>query len=379
MGNILIVDNPEEHSYTGFLHDFDYSSIIEDLEEFLNDDQLDEGDELGDAFADLSAHQWSILDNLEKVEQHDTVVAEKERTVRCSSAGTDLILLLILFSCQGTYYFMAVEMLDSDKVVIHKPRHDLESFYWVLLWVILRHTLHNLDQKRCEQIFVYGKDNEASTQKCDWVDRSDHKKRGYLVNFKDNRPLTILLRQYRQLVRQHIHTETGLDYDSVLTIFDNALSMDGWPSKSEWVDCTLLDKPKTHDESLVNHKPLPLPRASDSVEPACSEPRIPSLMETIRRSFKVEGSKTKASAGSKGSQSKLLKSRTRSSGTGPIRGEDVPQAAPDTPSRTKRRKSEVDGDEGLGAEQVLEEEPVAGPSTLPSHDPKRRRTDGNQP
>ncbi|KAI0750224.1 hypothetical protein C8Q80DRAFT_1253760 [Daedaleopsis nitida] len=298
VGNILIVDDPEPgHSYTGFLHDFDYSS--------------------------------------------------------------------------GTYYFMAFEML-SDKVVIHKPRHDLESYYWVLLWIILRHTLHSLGQPRCEDIFVYGKDSEARMRKLDWVNFNDKKEKRYLVNVSNNRPLTLLLREYRRLVKTHIDTQTGLDYESVLSIFDNALNMDGWPSDSDRIECTLLDKPRTH-VSLMNDNRQALPHPAESVD---SEARIPSFMETFRRSLQGARSKTKASAGSRGSQSKLLMPRTRSSGSGPSGVHDLPMAGNDTPTRMKRRKSEVDDDEGPEAEQVVEEEPVAGSSTLASHDPKRRRTAG---
>lgn len=34
---------------------------------------------------------------------------------------------------------MAVEVLQR-RLVIHEARHDLESFYWLLLWLVLRHT-----------------------------------------------------------------------------------------------------------------------------------------------------------------------------------------------------------------------------------------------
>ncbi|KAI0750219.1 hypothetical protein C8Q80DRAFT_1166696 [Daedaleopsis nitida] len=354
MGNILIVDNPEPgHSYTGFLHDFDYSSVVEELEDIL-DDADDVVDIPASAFADMSDQHWSILEGRRLPEPGDAVAAQKERT--------------------GTYYFMAVEML-TDKVVIHKPRHDLESYYWVLLWIIIRHTLHSLGQQRCEEIFVYAKDSEANMRKWNWVTRNDIEEKSYLVHVSSNRPLTLLLRRYRELVRNQINAKTELDYDSVLAIFDDALNMDGWPSDSDWIECTLLDKPKTHG-SLVNDNRRALPQAAHPAESVDSEARIPSLMETIRRSFKGERSKTKASAGSRGSQSKLLKPRPRSSGPGPSGIHDLPMAGDDTPTRAKRRKSEVDDDEGSEAEQVVEEEPVAGPSTLASHDPKRRRTAG---
>ncbi|KAI0750213.1 hypothetical protein C8Q80DRAFT_1166669 [Daedaleopsis nitida] len=355
MGNILIVDNPEPgHSYTGFLHDFDYSSVVEELEDLL--DSADEVDD--DPLTSLSDQLGWMIDASGQPQQGDAIAAQKERT--------------------GTYYFMAYEMLTTQ-VVIHKPRHDLESYYWVLFWIILRHTLHSLGQQRCEKIFVYGEDSEAKMRKRDWVTRNDVKEKNYLVNVSNNRPLTVLLRQYRRLVKNHIEMQTGLDYDSVLSIFDNALNMDGWPSDSDWIECTLLDKPKTH-VSLMNCNRRALPQASHPAASVDSEARIPSLMETIRRSFKGERPQTKTSAGSKRSPSKFLKSRTRSSGPGPFGVHDLPIAGADTPTRAKRRKSEVDdSDEGSEAEQVVEEDPVAGPSTLASRNPKRPRTatDGN--
>ena len=38
--------------------------------------------------------------------------------------------------------FMSDELTASPTPVVHDVRHDIHSFYWVLLWVVLRHTRH---------------------------------------------------------------------------------------------------------------------------------------------------------------------------------------------------------------------------------------------
>ncbi|KAJ7171587.1 hypothetical protein C8R43DRAFT_19730 [Mycena crocata] len=42
----------------------------------------------------------------------------------------------------GTPQFMAIEIMQADATTTHGPHHDLESFYWLLVWMILRHTEH---------------------------------------------------------------------------------------------------------------------------------------------------------------------------------------------------------------------------------------------
>lgn len=52
---------------------------------------------------------------------------------------------------QGTTYFMAVELLiaqNDNLPTVHSACHDLESFYWLLVWLILRHTDHDHPKKR---------------------------------------------------------------------------------------------------------------------------------------------------------------------------------------------------------------------------------------
>ncbi|KAJ7497689.1 hypothetical protein FB451DRAFT_955550, partial [Mycena latifolia] len=46
----------------------------------------------------------------------------------------------------GTYPFLAIEVLkhsrDRTAEHRHEVKHDLESFYYLLIWLVLRHTDH---------------------------------------------------------------------------------------------------------------------------------------------------------------------------------------------------------------------------------------------
>ncbi|KAJ6584798.1 hypothetical protein B0H19DRAFT_396976 [Mycena capillaripes] len=54
----------------------------------------------------------------------------------------------------GTLPFMAIQLLEQENVV-HLPEHDLESFFWLITWMILLHTHHNHKDGglACHQLF----------------------------------------------------------------------------------------------------------------------------------------------------------------------------------------------------------------------------------
>ncbi|KAI0826518.1 hypothetical protein BC628DRAFT_237234 [Trametes gibbosa] len=106
-----------------------------------------------------------------------------------------------------TYYFMAVELLEGAKGTIQNVHHDLESFYWVLIWVILRHTdcfcEEHLGPALCGNTFVWKSDTDAA-----------HKKRAWLTDtmlmrlvIRKNSTLTDLLAELTALVIHQIHAK----------------------------------------------------------------------------------------------------------------------------------------------------------------------------
>ncbi|KAI0788307.1 hypothetical protein C8Q74DRAFT_672954 [Fomes fomentarius] len=194
LGNILIA---EDSTRGGFLHDFDYSSMTEVIPGRQSDP--------------VSAALFEVI----KLDDH-----RKERT--------------------GTFYYMAAAILGSHIPIIHDVHHDLESAYWVLLWLVLRHTEHNLGQLVCKNVFVFGDDDKAAAAKYLWVIL--HSKE---LVVKGNEPLTTLLLEFRSLLYRsadHPNPAEILNHDSVLEIFRKAISQEkNWP-KDDFIQCTLLDR-----------------------------------------------------------------------------------------------------------------------------------------
>ncbi|TFK93802.1 hypothetical protein K466DRAFT_649708 [Polyporus arcularius HHB13444] len=198
LGNILISSDPERN---GFLHDFDYSSMKPD-----------------------PPGNPSTSD-AEKPSSDDP---RKERT--------------------GTYYYMALEILETEKI-IHDVPQDLQSFYWVLMWVVLRHTEHCLGQGYCAKLFKFGDEGAAAQAKSHWIDpyNAVTGEQDIVFEVKDNAPLTTLIEDFRLLISDSIYHRRGpppipLTYDSVLAIFRKAVGSEGWPKTSDFVDCHLLKK-----------------------------------------------------------------------------------------------------------------------------------------
>ncbi|KAI0648643.1 hypothetical protein C8Q79DRAFT_1007230 [Trametes meyenii] len=206
VGNILIKEEKEqEDKFSGFLHDYDYSSMIPDPKTSADDAEVEsagDGTELG-------------LDAPDGAKESIDPDTQKERT--------------------GTYYFMAFEILKVPDI-IHHTHHDLESFYWVLLWVVVRHTNHGRGEEICNRIFKYGDDAESANAKRCWLEDA-------AFEIPDNKPLSFLLKELTRLVRFNIPRQdieqTFLDYGSVLDLFDKALEMEGWP-ENDWKPCDLL-------------------------------------------------------------------------------------------------------------------------------------------
>ncbi len=115
--------------------------------------------------------------------------------------------------------------------VMHDTRHDLESFYWVLLWIVLRHTAHNHPDGRqlvCSSVFKFG-DRDARNAKCGWIMQFF----APLV-IDQNSPLTNLMASLHQLMvmtaySSYLPTRQPITYDALLDAFDAAIDREDWP------------------------------------------------------------------------------------------------------------------------------------------------------
>ena len=142
---------------------------------------------------------------------------------------------------------MAVELLSPAHDTLHEPHHDLESFYWVLVWVVLRHTDCTLQEFKlsgqlgCKRLFN-ALDNYARLDcKRSWISQAFNPSHG--LDVARNAPLTELLKRFKSLIARvilYIDTPQSFTHQAVLAVFDEALAMDGWP-QNDWNPCTLLD------------------------------------------------------------------------------------------------------------------------------------------
>ncbi|KAI0656414.1 hypothetical protein C8Q70DRAFT_921713 [Cubamyces menziesii] len=342
LGNILIVDEPRSDGppFFGFLHDFDYSS--------MGPVETDSEDEKTAYDSDEDVHR-------------------KERT--------------------GTLYYMAVELLEKQDV-IHNTGHDLESFYWVLLWVVLRHTHCALNGQEgealCANVFVAGNAYRSAWGKTSWVQMS---LRTPLV-VQGNDPLTKLIADFNRLLFQSDGALMGalfgpqgpsaasLTYQSVLALFDAALAPEmKWPS-NDWKRCSLLDSERRTGTSIVEER--------------LTVGTTNALMAIPPRA---------ASATNRGRASKSRKKHTTNPRmNNPVRSEpvqpiprlgskrnydargDEPQPPPDTRPGKRRRTNA-----SMGPPQILppgRSEPVASTSAAGAaapRGPRRRGSDAAQP
>ena len=140
---------------------------------------------------------------------------------------------------QGTYYFMAISLLMVPaEGIVHTISHDLESFYWVLVWIVLRYTnhAHPDGDNTFLNVFPAGDDNKCATSKQVWLKFGAKK-----LTIPDNQPLTDLMLKLSAVVMKHYLLD-ALDYDMILQCFDDALAPDKkWPESDKAVPRALPD------------------------------------------------------------------------------------------------------------------------------------------
>jgi hypothetical protein len=111
----------------------------------------------------------------------------------------------------------------------HLPMHDLESFYWLLAWVTLRHVEHNKSLDPLIQVFDNPDAMAASMLKFAWLHE--------VVDVGTNKPLTQLLGQLARLLLDSSGMDHDKDYDTMLRIFEDALGSK-WPQGDRCISFT---------------------------------------------------------------------------------------------------------------------------------------------
>ncbi|KAI9069096.1 hypothetical protein FKP32DRAFT_1600109 [Trametes sanguinea] len=281
-----------------------------------------------------------------------------------------------------------------DEEIIHDPAHDIESFYWLLLWVVLRHThcyrRQNEDGEAIRRRLRYDPDvDDASLDvlcgsRIMWLDKPTE------LTVVDNKPLTVLIECFNELVavsRAHRRypeavPKVEVTYGAVLAAFDEALLMEGWP-ENDWKPSTLFHDPRKnvvpspilHDTvpgypieyegramrsktRAMKAKPttqaalptVPVPSGPDSGSPApaqrsgtkrAQEDDIPEPNGAThsRKRLKTHSMAPPAAPGSEEAAAGLSEAKT-SGGTGRVRRSDA-KAAPPLNRQPTRRSSRI--------------------------------------
>ncbi|KAF9014197.1 hypothetical protein BDQ17DRAFT_1419101 [Cyathus striatus] len=182
-GNILVGNISGQ--LRGFLHDFDYATFIE---------------------CDLDTPQDKIA-------------------VR--SRIEDLKILT------GTPQFMAIDILAKQQ---HLPHHDLESFYWVMVWILLRYGQHQHVEgsQACTNLFDHASDSVARTFKHSWVKEYDEP-----LTMQSNVPLSTLMKYLRRIFERYHRKkkeETIPQHEKFAKGLDIMIKSEGWPNDDQRVN-----------------------------------------------------------------------------------------------------------------------------------------------
>ncbi|KAJ7081381.1 hypothetical protein B0H15DRAFT_470405 [Mycena belliarum] len=137
----------------------------------------------------------------------------------------------------GTFPFLAMEIATPNSTTIHGPHHDLESFYWLLVWMTVRHTdhTHPCGKLACSKIF----DDADLRYKCLQV----------FSPVATDTPLFLLLESLRNMVVRQNPPAPARDifgdepdepsaavpmtYNKMLQRFDSAAKLPDWPKRSK--------------------------------------------------------------------------------------------------------------------------------------------------
>ncbi|GBE86255.1 hypothetical protein SCP_0901340 [Sparassis crispa] len=167
----------EGKPFKGFILDFDYSSFWMDVQAKKNL---------------VPAIVGAVL---EARKRYGDRLFEEGDSARMKMLSVGDNVMRELKERAGTPAFMAIEFLGRHTPIVHEVHHDLESFYWLLIWLVLRHT--NDDHHHGSSAVFRGDENLCRTHKIVFLLFETLTVRG-------NAPLTHLLKSLAALVMKSI-------------------------------------------------------------------------------------------------------------------------------------------------------------------------------
>ena len=120
--------------------------------------------------------------------------------------------------------------------VVHTINHDLRSFYWVLVCVILQHTnhAHPSSDDALLSISPAADDTKCRASKQLWLKFGVKK-----LTIHHNQPLTDLILQLSRTIAEGHYLEDALDHDMLLRCFEDAHTPD-----QKWAKDPLSPRPQ---------------------------------------------------------------------------------------------------------------------------------------
>ncbi|KAH9915721.1 uncharacterized protein B0H18DRAFT_1040196 [Fomitopsis serialis] len=304
----------------------------------------DESQEVGEESTTSDVREGSV----EELTTELGVDLTKHNSVPRQEPGTSLSTEELKLRCKqrtGTLFFMALRIIRGG--IVHEARHDLESFYWLLLWIVLRHTRHNHPKgaRACEAVFDGDDDDTCISKKNSWLNSLDPHIGPRLVVI-GNMPLTTLLEDFRVLclrtMSPFIETEP-LTYEKVLDIFNDALKKE-WPSDDRARPFVL---PNDDDK-------VPRPEGSERLKSDVNSSRIQSSGQRSGQSVPPPqagpsgqshqaGSRTRQQAAAQAGGSGARAASGSRAGKRSFERRDTSEVEPDRSKRTRTASDHVQG------------------------------------
>lgn len=147
---------------------------------------------------------------------------------------------------------MAIDVLLAE--ITHEARHDLEAFYWLLVFVILRHTNHGHERGKAAfgDLFCHESWGTCASKKLLWIQRA-----AAPLTVPGNEPLNTLLENFRSALRFNVShlrvSKKGITHREVIRMFDKALASKNWPTDDAalpWVPPADLSRTKEMEATL---------------------------------------------------------------------------------------------------------------------------------
>ncbi|KZT69928.1 hypothetical protein DAEQUDRAFT_689871 [Daedalea quercina L-15889] len=223
-GNVMILRTKD--GVVGFIHDFDYAFS---WKWFLRSQGKPETLKSWEAHVSQPSTRTEM--SLEQINEAIMKGLGGKEVDRTNSGSTAADPKNDAKQRTGTLHFMAVDVLDPTGIK-HEARHDLESFFWLLVWIVLRHTayVHAKQEWAWHELFVGKTRSACQNNKIAWLLRKHPP-----VWVRDNLPLTNLLENFRALCQRNhgaINDDTRMTHEQVLAIFNKYLAnRAAWPEQ----------------------------------------------------------------------------------------------------------------------------------------------------